>query len=239
MARGKVGVDYDYRFGVKDGAGSPRTGLAAGAFTAIITNPQNDASTTATVSEGFAVDGGYLFTIPNAFTTTHGVGEYGITVALTSAPLDLIGDTVEFEPLLVNVNIEEISGSAEAAINLEASAETIVPATVDTASFAATTTVFETTLTEATADHYNGRVIIFTSGALQDQAAIITDYELGIAGGKLTVSKDPNTSVPLTDIPGNGDTFLFRSDQARGGTCSAGAPDPGWQDSPGTYRRVC
>ena len=83
------------------------------------------------------------------------------------------------------------------------SAGTIVSGTVSNAVTAPTTTVFAADdITEATADHFNGRVIIFTSGALQNQATDITDYELVSAEGKFTVTA-------LTEAPANNDTFII------------------------------
>ena len=69
-----------------------------------------------------------------------------------------------------------ISGDTTVADNLEASAETIVTfAVVD--DVANSTTTFLTDLTEATNDHYNGRVLIFRTGALAGQATDISDYD--------------------------------------------------------------
>jgi hypothetical protein len=62
------------------------------------------------------------------------------------------------------------------------------------------TTEITTNLTEATDDHYNGRAIVFTSGALAGQASAVTDY-VG-ATKKLVV-------VALTEAPANGDTFVL------------------------------
>ena len=89
-----------------------------------------------------------------------------------------------------------ISGSTEAADNLEASAETIVTG----AAIAGTLSLTEmtTNLTEVTNDHYNGRRLIWTSGVLQDQATAITDYEG-------TTKKLTYTGV--TEAPSIGDTF--------------------------------
>jgi len=57
-----------------------------------------------------------------------------------------------------------------------------------------------TDLTEATDDHYNGRVIIWTSGNLQNQATAITDY---------TGSTKLLTYTAVTEVPSNGDTFVI------------------------------
>lgn len=101
------------------------------------------------------------------------------------------------------VNPTQINGSASAAAQLAKSAVTIVSGTVDTGSFTPTTTQFEADdITEATADHYNGRSIIFTSGALQNQATTITDYVLSGSNGKFTVEA-------LTEAPANDVTFLI------------------------------
>lgn len=64
----------------------------------------------------------------------------------------------------------------------------------------ATTTVIPTNLTEATNDHYNGRYMTFTSGALLGQSTDITDY-FG-SGKELTVTA-------LTEAPNQGDTFVI------------------------------
>ena len=96
------------------------------------------------------------------------------------------------------VNVTKISGSATAADNLEASALGIVPSSVNDA--AATATAFISALTEATDDHYNGRIIVFTSGAVAGQATDITDY----AGATKTI-----TMTALTEAPANGVTFVI------------------------------
>jgi hypothetical protein len=57
-----------------------------------------------------------------------------------------------------------------------------------------------TTLTEATDDHYIGRVIVWTTGALANQATDITDYDG--ATKKLTFTA-------TTEAPSDGDTFVI------------------------------
>jgi hypothetical protein len=66
-----------------------------------------------------------------------------------------------------------------------------------------TTTEFQADdITEATADHYNGRIVIFTSGVLQNQATDITDY-VAVGGiGQFTVTA-------MTEAPANDDTFVI------------------------------
>ena len=68
---------------------------------------------------------------------------------------------------------------------------------------AASTTVFYCDdITEATADHFNGRIVIFTSGDLQYQATSISGYELAAGEGKFTV-------VALTEAPADNVTFVI------------------------------
>ena len=93
--------------------------------------------------------------------------------------------------------------SAAAATKLEASAGTIVIGTVSHDNTAASTTVFYSDdITETTADHFNGRIILFTSGNLIYQATDITDYSLASGEGKFTVTV-------LTEAPADDVTFVI------------------------------
>ena len=98
----------------------------------------------------------------------------------------------------MDADVGAISTSTEAADNLEASAETIVIGAAEAGTLS--TTVMTSDLTEATDEHYNGRIVIWTSGVLQDQASDITAY-LG-ATGRLTYTA-------VTEAPGAGDTFII------------------------------
>lgn len=97
----------------------------------------------------------------------------------------------------IKADILRISGSATAADNLEASALGIEASSVNDA--AASTTAFVTALGSAVNDHYIGRIIVFTSGTLANQATDITDY----VGATKTV-----TVTALTSAPANGVTFV-------------------------------
>ena len=99
-------------------------------------------------------------------------------------------------------NASAINDSNSAAVRLALSAGQIIPGTVDN-DVAPSTTIFEADdITEATADHYNGRIVIFTSGNLAGQATDITDYELNGSNGKFTVTA-------MTEAPANDDTFVI------------------------------
>jgi hypothetical protein len=101
------------------------------------------------------------------------------------------------------VDVFSISDSETAANNLELSTETMQAGTVDNSAHTPTTTQFEADdLTEATPDHYIGKTILFTSGALRYQATEIEDYALAGANAHFTVTL-------MTDAPANNDTFLI------------------------------
>jgi len=100
-------------------------------------------------------------------------------------------------------DVTAVNTDTTAASNLSKSAGTIVQGTVSHDNVAATTTVFYSDdITEATADHYNGRIVIFTSGDVQYQASDITDYELSGGEGKFTVTA-------LTEAPADNVTFVI------------------------------
>lgn len=100
------------------------------------------------------------------------------------------GGNIKADALAINGSTAAAAAQALAAIGIVAS----------TCAASSTTTVVNTNLTEATNDHYNGRSIVFTSGALLQQAATITDYN-GTTKA-LTVST-------LTEAPANTDAFVI------------------------------
>ena len=98
----------------------------------------------------------------------------------------------------IDADVVSISGSTDAADKLEASAETIETGAAITGTLS--TTQMSTNLAEATDDHYNGRVIIWTSGVLLRQATAITDYD---GTNKIL------TFTAVTEAPSNTDTFVI------------------------------
>ncbi len=91
-----------------------------------------------------------------------------------------------------------VYGSTDAALKLKTSAETIVIGAA--AAGTLSTTQMTTDLTEVTDDHYNGRIIIWTSGVLINQATDITDYD---GGTKMF------TYTAVTEAPSAADTFVI------------------------------
>jgi len=71
---------------------------------------------------------------------------------------------------------------------------TLVNGTV-AATAGSTTEIYSDDITEATADHYNGRIIIFTSGDMKNQATDITDYALVGGEGYFTVTATTETAA--------------------------------------------
>ena len=109
----------------------------------------------------------------------------------------------------LQVDAVEINSSSAAAVRQALAAGIVIPGTVfdDAGTYAATNSgsliFYSDDITEATADHYNGRVVIFTSGVLLGQALAISDYELVAATyGKFTCSL-------ATVVPGNDATFII------------------------------
>jgi hypothetical protein len=104
-----------------------------------------------------------------------------------------------------NVNVAQINTDATAAARLALSAAQIIPGTVDTVTntHTPTTTEFQADdITEATTDHFKGRVVIFTSNALISQATDITGYTAVGGIGQFTVTA-------MTEAPANNDTFII------------------------------
>ena len=125
-----------------------------------------------------------------AFVSTTPVARWFVTLTLTTATFQVYDSTVE-------IAIKAVTD------DLAASASVIIPGTVSTAVLSPTTSAFAADdITEATADHYLGRSLIFTSGALLGQATRITGYSLVSAEGRFTV-------VALTEAPANNDTFII------------------------------
>lgn len=139
-------------------------------------------------------------TLPAAIADVPTVAEFNARTQPTADYFDPATDTVATVTSVTNqvtADVTAISGSTDAADNLEASAKTIV---TGTATGTPTTTTMSTDLTEATDDHYNGRIIIWTSGVLKDQATNITDY---------TGTTGTLTFTAVTEAASSGDTFVI------------------------------
>lgn len=129
-----------------------------------------------------------------------------ITGNLSGSVGSLTGHTVQTADHTADITaIKAVTDAltAAAATKLALSIGTMQAGTVSHDNTAASTTVFYSDdITEATADHYNGRIVLFTSGVLQYQATDITDYALDTGEGKFTVTA-------LTEAPADNVTFII------------------------------
>lgn len=98
----------------------------------------------------------------------------------------------------IKADVIAVSGDTVAADTLEALMDGNVVAQVNDAG--ATSTVFITTLTEATNDHYKGRLITFLTGTCAGQQTAITGYNGGTKA--LTVTA-------MTEAPASNDFFVM------------------------------
>jgi len=100
----------------------------------------------------------------------------------------------------IPANITEINGVAAAAVGLAGLADGIVVSTANGSM--ATTTVFDTALTNANADFFNDATLLFTAGALDGQARRITDYGNAtvVAGSTVSGNLASSTTPSLASV---------------------------------------
>ena len=200
------GVAYNFTYAIPQGADP--TAFYVGTFAA------GEVKVSKRTGSG-AISTANIASSPTAGST----GLMNITLSATEMQADEV--TVEFIPVsndfaaravsIVTSNLPtpgdviEIAQDADAATRLSLSAGQIIPGTVDTVTntHTPTTTEFQADdITEATGDHYNGRIVIFTSGNLISQATEIIDYQAVGGIGQFTVTA-------MTEAPANNDTFII------------------------------
>lgn len=115
--------------------------------------------------------------------------------AIVSDTNELQTDDIPGTLVTIDALIDAIKAVTD---NLSASAGVLITGTAEAGTLS--TTAMTTDLSESTNDHYNGRVIIWTSGVLTGQATAITDYQG--SDGMLTYTA-------TTEAPGEGDTFVI------------------------------
>jgi hypothetical protein len=140
-----------------------------------------------TIAEGdfkVSIDDGAFNNLATTPTVSPASGK-AVKVSLSAA--EMLGDNIK-------VLASDASGSewCDRMISIQTSpgaAQAVMRFQVDSANFAPTTTEFETSdITEATANHLLGRVIVFRSGALAQQATYIEGYSLQSGKGHFTVT---------------------------------------------------
>ena len=132
-----------------------------------------------------------------------GVYEFGIPDAAIDDSSDgsvviMIKGATNMAPILIEIELDKVDYRSTSWANLMLSTGVIITGQAQTGTLS--TTEMTTDLTEATDDHYNGCVLIFTSGNMIGQRLSVTDYTG--TGGKLTFSA-------ATEIPANGDSFIL------------------------------
>lgn len=136
-----------------------------------------------------------------------GLYEFGVPDAAISSSagassvlyFKFLGPSDVTVPVMVEIELDKIDYQSASYAKLESSASTIV--TGNPVAGTLSTTEMTTSLTETTDDHYNGRVLVFTSGTLAGQATNITDYDG--ASKKLTftaLTEAPQTGGQLTSF---------------------------------------
>jgi hypothetical protein len=139
------------------------------------------------------------------YTTTLGTGDTDTVGRLQlscyeSGALPVFGEFMVLEEEVYDMWYES---GVTPGVKISRSAGEIIPATVDTGTFTPTATQFESSdITENAIDHYKDRGIIFTSGNLAHQFALITAYALISGKGKFTVDG-------FTSPPSGGDPFVI------------------------------
>lgn len=193
----KQSTSVSVPFFAHDENGDAVTGLTDGSFTKRLSKGSGAfGAMTATITE--LENGWYLLPLSAAHTDTLGI----LSITLTNAGCKQVNLQFRITATLADdehtANITSIGGSATAASNLSASALGIFPSSVNDAS--PSNTAFVIVSTESTNDHYKGRIIVFTTGALANQATDITAYD----GATKTV-----TVTALTEAPADGDDFVI------------------------------
>lgn len=153
--------------------------------------------------QGDLADGGRLDLLIDAIkAVTDALPDSG---ALTSLAQASALTTVDTNVDAIKAITDAIGATAAANLARALGSAAVVAGTVDTVTntHTPTTTEFQADdITEATADHYNGRIVIFLTGNLAGQATDITDYAAVGGIGQFTVTA-------LTEAPANNDTFII------------------------------
>lgn len=170
---------------------------------------EGDASATsitlATATVGTYTSGGFIAVDG---TNMPGVYEIGIPDAAIDATSEgsvviMLKGATNMAPVLLEIELDTVDYRSSSWAQLMLSAGQILSGTVSTGTTASTTTLFAASdITEATANHYKGRIVIFTGGNLSGQAVAINSYSLVSGEGVFTVDL-------MTEAPANTDTFVI------------------------------
>jgi hypothetical protein len=168
---------------VVENLGALVTGLLPGVFTVTIVDPADAATNTPAVAESVSKLGLYMFTIPSAFITANGVGEYGVVIEINkpAPPPPRIVDVIS---AVLKVSQEDFDSLAESLI-----------AERTTAAVGSTVTEIRTPLTQAD-DFFNDMQVIVINAA---GVAARTINDFANANGAITVTTLP--FIPALNDP--------------------------------------
>ena len=210
-------ADYDIAM-TEQGAcgvyvGTFDSSVSAGMYDVVVRDRAggSPAETDPVIGSGMVNWTGSAVGVPSSFdasSDTVDVGKIsGDSTAANNAVLffDGTGYGIQAASNATTVDVGKISGDSGAADALERMLEGVQTGSADTTTASGTTTVFETSLTEASDDHYNNQALIWgASAANAGLTFYITDSQGTTANSnnkvKLTVQTMPNA-------PGNGDVF--------------------------------
>ncbi len=119
-------------------------------------------------------------------------------VGSLATAIKAVTDLFTFTSGAVDANVERINGDATAAANLAISAATMISGTAQAGTLSSTQ--MSTNLSSSTNNAYVGRTVIFTSGALQYQAAAVEAYN----GATKVITFSQRTGAPQA-----GDGFVL------------------------------
>lgn len=159
--------------------------------------------------EGTTVDGGTVTAWVGCFSIERAGGTIALLKLIQAATItnaagtDIAADIIALDTVADGIKVVTDALTAAAATKLALSAGSMVVGTVSWDNTNSTTTViYCSDITEATAEHFNGRQLIFTSGAMKDQATDIEGYALVSGEGEFTV-------VATTENPADDVTFII------------------------------
>lgn len=157
--------------------------------------------TPATGDTKISKDGGNFANTSNNPTAVGGTGSVGWSLALTAT---------ELQARVIAIQIVDSATKAvedQFLVGYAKDSDKTEVYEVETADVSATSTTFQGNRgmgrsEEATADHFNGRNILFLTGANQGEMTDITDYAQANSRGSFTVTT-------LTAAPADGDLFII------------------------------
>ena len=148
--------------------------------------------TPATGDTKISKDGGNVANTGSNPTAVGGTGSVLWSLSLTAAEMQANEITIQIVDSATKAIEDQVLTLTTRLGGQVAATKGIIVGEVDNATFTATTTSLEglriapNTTEETTADHYIGRLLLFTSGAALGELTTITDYVLANSKEKLT-----------------------------------------------------